>query len=131
MDEYALYTAMEYVIFGSYLVFVFLSVQIWFLWKDMDKKDATFEHLVTDGTFKKSFFYVSALSLFFFMHEFLEGMGMQNIMLYFEMLEMLGFICLVLFAYEWYKILKICPCEKPHSESSDYMYKSIKKSNSD
>lgn len=116
MNEYALYTAMECVIFGSYLVFVFISVQIWFLWKDMAKDGKKLNLSVNDMTFKKSFFYVSAFSLLFVMHEFLEGTGMQNIMLYFEMLEMLGFICLILFAYEWYRLLKRCPCEKPHSE---------------
>ena len=116
MDEYALYRAMEYVIFGSYLVFIFLSVQIWFLWRDMDKDEKTLKLSVNEVIFKKSFFYVSALSLFFFLHEFLEGTGMQNIMLYFELLEMLGFIFLILFAYEWYSVLKRSPRRKPHKE---------------
>ena len=131
MDEYALYTAMEYAIFGSYLIFVFLSVQIWLLWKDMDKGDKSLKLSVNNATFTRSFLYISALSLFFFIHEYLEGTGMRNIMLFFEMFEMLGFFCLILFAYEWYRVLKRSPRENSHSELSDYTYKSIKESNSD
>lgn len=112
MDEYTIYKAMEYVLFGSYLFIIFLLVQIWLLWKDVDKDENVLKLSIDEGMFLKSFIYISAFSLFFFMHEFFEGTGMQNIMLYFEMFETIAFICLILFIYEWYSILKRNPRKK-------------------
>ncbi len=61
----------------------------------------------TDGNFfKKNSSYVFLFSIFFMIHELLEGTTIPNAALYFEFLEMLAFLCLLLFAFEWHSMLK-------------------------
>ncbi len=108
MNEYNIYKYIEFIIFISYLVFIFLSIQIWLLWKDIDKTDLNIRSFVTDFFFKRNFVYVFSFSIFFMIHEFLEAFALPNAMLYFEFFEMLALFSLLLFAYDWYSVLKTC-----------------------
>ncbi len=113
MNEFTLYKFLEFVIFSLYLVFVFLAIQIWFLWKDLDKDELKLNVFINESFFKKNCIYVFSFSVFFMIHEFLEGSGLPNSMIYFEFLEMLGFFCIVLFAYDWYVVLRSSVIKKP------------------
>ncbi len=93
-------------IFTIYLIFLFLSIQIWFLFRDIDKDKLKPEIFVNESFFKKNFAYVFLVSIFFMIHEFLEGTNLPAAQLFFEFFEMLAILCLSLFAYEWYRILK-------------------------
>lgn len=106
MNEYNIYKYIEFIIFSLYLIFIFLSIQIWFLWKDIDKKELEIKTFINESFFKKNCIYVFAFSIFFMIHEFLEGTTLPNATIYFEFFEMLGFISIVLFAYDWYTVLK-------------------------
>ena len=112
MNEYTLYKSIELVIFSLFLLFVFLSVQIWFLWKDIDKNEIEIKTFINESFFKKNCAYVFSFSIFFIIHELLEGTGLPNAMIYFEFFEMLTFASLLLFAYEWYGVLKTCAHKK-------------------
>lgn len=112
MDIFDIYKLMEFLIFSSYLIFIFLSIQIWLMWKDIDKNKLELKTFINESFFKKNCIYVFAFSIFFMIHEILEGAGTPNSILYFEVFEMLGFICIVLFAYDWYNVLKTCASRK-------------------
>ena len=106
MDEYTLYKYMEFFIISIYLIFIYLLVQIWFLWKDIEKNDLFLKTLVKESFFRKNCLYVFLFSSFFTIHEFFEGLDIPNKMVFFEFLEIIAIIILVLFAYNWYITLK-------------------------
>lgn len=116
MDEFTLYKFIEFIIFVLYMVFIFLSIQIWFLWKDLNKDDLKINTFINESFFKKNCIYVFSFTVFFMGHEILEGTGLPNAMIYFELLEMLGSMCIVLFAYDWYSVLRLSVDKKylPH-----------------
>ena len=106
LNLYIIYKIIEYTIFTSYLIFIFLSIQIWFLWKHVDKNKLMLKTFTDGSFFRKNSIYVFLFSIFFMIHEFLEGTTIPNAALYFEFFEMLAFICLSLFAFEWHCMLK-------------------------
>ena len=115
MNEFTLYKYMEFLIFSLYLIFIFLLIQIWFLWKNVEKNDLIIKSLVSESFFKKNFIYVFLFSVFFMAHEFIEGLSIPDTMIYFEFFEMLTIITLVLFAYNWHITLK--SCKKPPTKA--------------
>ncbi len=106
MNEFTTYKIIEFIIFSLYLIFIFLAIQIWFLWKDIDKNELKVNTFINESFFKKNCFYVFSFTVFFIIHELLEGTSIPNAAIYFEFLEMLGFISIVLLTYDWYSILK-------------------------
>ncbi len=111
MDIFNIYKLMEFLIFSSYLILIFLSIQIWFMWKDIDKNELEIKTFINESFFKKNCFYVFSFSIFFMIPEFFEGEGAPN-SIFFEVFEMLGFMSIVLFAYDWYNVLKTCASKK-------------------
>jgi hypothetical protein len=106
MNEYTIYKYMEFFIISTYLIFIYLLVQIWFLWKDIEKNDLFLKSLVQESFFRKNCLYVFLFSSFVIIHEFFEGFEIPNKMVFFEMLEIIAIVILVLFAYNWYITLK-------------------------
>jgi len=100
MIEYV-YTVIEYIIFSLYLIFVFFSIQIWFLWKDIDKNDLKFRHFASESFFKKNSVYVVSFSSFLMIREF-EFVNEK----YSGFFNLLALISIVLFTYSWYSTLK-------------------------
>ncbi len=113
MDEFTLYKFIEFIIFALYLTFIYLAIQIWFLWKDVNKDDLKINAFINESFFKKNCIYVFSFSVFFMGHEIIEGTSMTYAMIYFELLEMLGFICIVLFARDWHSVLRLSVNKKP------------------
>lgn len=113
MDDFTIYKFIEFIIFALYMTFIYLSIQIWFLWKDINKDDLKINAFINESFFKKNCIYVFFFSVFFMGHEILEGTSMPYAMIYFELLEMLGFICIVLFAHDWHSVLKLSINKKP------------------
>lgn len=111
MNEYTIYKYMEFFIFSIYLIFIYLLVQIWFLWKDIEKTDLFLKSLAKESFFRKNCVYLFLFSSFFIMHEFFEGLNfgglkIPNSILFFEFFEMIAIVTLFLFAYNWYIVLK-------------------------
>lgn len=100
MIEY-LHKIIEYIIFSLYLVFIFLSVQIWFTWKDINKNDLKFRPFADESFFRINSIYVFSFCSLLILREvefFKET--------YFIFLTLLAIIIVVLFAHGWYLTLK-------------------------
>lgn len=120
MNEYDIYKYIEFVIFSLYLIFIFLSVHIWLAWRDVDKNDLKINTFVSESFFKKNYAYVFSFSIFFMIHEYIEGTTLPNAMVYFEFFEMLALVSLVLFTYQWYIVLKTCTHKKSLTQELTY-----------
>ncbi len=112
MNEYLVYKYVEFFMFSLYLLFIFLLAQIWFLWKDVEKNDLIFRSIVNESFFKRNCIYIFLFSTFFMGHELLEGWKIPDTMVFFEILDLFAVITLVVFAYNWYIILKSCVPKK-------------------
>ncbi|VVB91299.1 Uncharacterised protein [uncultured archaeon] len=112
MDGFALYKFVEFMIFALYLVFIFLAIQIWLLWKDLNKDDFKLNTFINESFFRKNCIYIFSFTVFFMSHELIEGTRIADAIIYFEMLEMFGIFCLVLFAYDWYIVLRVSAPKK-------------------
>ena len=117
MNEYTIYKGMEFIIFTLYLVMVFLSAQMVFIWVDVDKNKLRSKLFDNLSFLKNNIFIVLSVSVFFMIHEFFEETNLRNSYIYFEFLELLGFISILLFIYNWYSILKTCAHKKPVHET--------------
>jgi hypothetical protein len=112
LNENDYYKYMEFVIFSSYLVFTFLAIQIWCLWKDIDKTNLKMMTFISESFFRKNCIYVFLFSIFFMIRQFSEAITLPNASLFFEFFDMLAFVSIVLFAKQWYFALKTCPNKK-------------------
>lgn len=101
MIEY-IYKIIEYITVTLYLFFIFLSVQIWFLWKDINKDDLKFRFFASESFFKKNSIYVFSFSTFFIIRD-LEFIDEK----YFGFFNVLALLSIVLFTYGWYETLKL------------------------
>lgn len=117
MDEYAAYNYIELLMISLYLVFVFLSVQIYFIWIDVDKKELRSKISDDESILKNSIIIVFFIGVFFIIHEFVEGTNPSYLL--FELFELSGFICVLLFIYNWYLTLKTCAHKK--KPASDFL----------
>lgn len=112
IGQYIITKFIESFIFISYLFFLFLSIQIFFLWKDVDKN--TKELIVTDSFVKRNCLYALFLSLIVIIFSFFQSIIQFDT--YFGMLKMLAPAILVVFSYEWYirlrpRVSKLLPLE--------------------
>jgi hypothetical protein len=67
--EYDIFKYINFILISSYLIFIFVAIQIWLLWKDIDKNEMEIKTFVSGSFFKKKFAYVFAFSIFFMIHE--------------------------------------------------------------
>src|SRR3990170_8420148 len=95
LDEDTLYIYFEPLKFSLYLVFIFLSVQIWFLWKDVDKDGSKIRSFFDESFFIKNCIYVYSFSVYFIIHGFTDGTNIP--VNYLRALEMLTLTSLILF----------------------------------
>lgn len=112
VNEYNIYKYLEVSLFALYLILIFLFVQIWFSWKDIDKKELMLKSIVDESFFKKNCVYIFLFSFLPLVHELFEGTSLPNIIVYLEFFEFLALVCLVLFVYNWYIVLKTCANKK-------------------
>ncbi len=106
--DYYIYA--EPFIISLYLIFIFLSVQIWFVWKDIDRNELNFKVLFTDSFFRKNCIYVYSFSVYFIIHGFFDKTTTS--IEYLELLGVLTLTNLVLFTYDWYSTLRSCTSKK-------------------
>ncbi len=111
IDDYTLYRIIESIIIILILIAVYLGIQITLIMKFPKKKEEDLNY----KTFQKKSF--TRLSIFIFIagafmliHEFLEGLEKEAVdYTTYEFLELIALVGLVLFLYEWLKILKNIP----------------------
>ncbi len=104
------YVYIEPFIAMLYLVFIYLSIQIWLLWKDIDMSELDQKSFINDSFFARSCIYVYCLLMFFFINGFFKGTAVPDI--YFKTFEVLALSGLVLFTYDWYSVLEPCATRK-------------------
>jgi len=97
---------MEFLIFVFSLLFIFLGIQVWFLWRDINKDDFKINTIINDSFFKKNSISIFFFAVFYIAHEIFEGANISNALIYLELMELLGIISIVLFSYFWYLALR-------------------------
>ena len=110
MDEYTVYSYVEFLMISLYLIFLFLSVQICFIWFDVDKRELNSKISANESILKNSVITVFLIGAFLIIHEFVEGTRQSYLL--FELFELFGFICVVNFVYNWHMTLKSCAHKK-------------------
>lgn len=107
IDDYTLYKIIEGLIAILSLVMIYLGVQIALTWKSLKKDGASGEIIAQQGNFFRSSVFIFIAGLFMLIHEFFESLE-KNAPDYttYEMFELIALLGLVLFFYEWNKILK-------------------------
>lgn len=113
MNEDIIYKFINFINNSIYLTFVFITIQISLLWNDVDKSKLKFETSFNNTFFQKNSVYVFSFSLFFIIREFFERIMLQDVIIYFRLFHTLALICLFLFSFEWYRMLKKCASKKP------------------
>ncbi len=110
MDEYSVYKYIEFLMISLYLIFVFLSVQIFFIWIDIDKSELRSKISENESIIRNSVITVFFIGAFLIIHEFVEGT--KKSYLFFEIFELLGFLCVLFFIHKWHLTLKACAPKK-------------------
>ncbi len=116
LDKYIINKFIESFVFVSYLFLIFLSIKIFFLWKNVDKN--TKNLIVTDSFVQKNCLYALFLSLFVIIFCFSENIMQFDT--YFGILKMLAPAILITFSYEWYIRLKPCVSKLLPIELTDF-----------
>ncbi len=93
-----------------YLIFIYLSVQIWFVWKDLDFNGLKISSFFSESFFIRNCIYIYSFSVSIIAHAFLEET--VSSVTYFKFLGVLTLLGLVLFTYDWYSILSVCASKK-------------------
>lgn len=113
-NEYIIYKFIESFKFTLYLFFIYLLIQIFFLWKEIDKELRTL--IVTGSFMRKNCLYIFSFIVFFFFFDISNQIRLFNVL--FGML--LAPVTLVLFSYEWYSKLKPCVCKLLPKELNNF-----------
>lgn len=100
-NEIIIYKIIDSLIYILYLSFVFLSIQILFLWRDIDKELA--RSIITRPFLRKNCLYFS-FGIFFIFSDLSDGIKQFDA--YSGILEALVPFTLVLVSYEWYRKLR-------------------------
>ena len=108
IDDYSLYRIIEALIAIFTLVAVYLGIQIALAWRLLKKEEMSSEELVSQrASFNRSTIFISIAGFFMLVHEFFEGLEkISPDYVTYEFLEMIALLGLVLFFYEWHKIMK-------------------------
>jgi hypothetical protein len=104
LDKISIYKYIEFIIFMLYLIFIFISIQIWMMWKDIDKDE--WKSIVEESFLKKNLILIFSATIFFIIHEFLESSAIPNAQVIFEFSEVLALVSLVGLFHFWYNVLK-------------------------
>jgi hypothetical protein len=106
IDDYTLYRIIQSFIIILSMFTVYLGIQIALTWKFMKIQGNSDGIISQKGSFIRSSIFIIITGFFMLSHEFFEGLGeLEPDSTTYELLELIAFSGLVLFLYEWYKIL--------------------------
>jgi hypothetical protein len=108
IEDYSLYRIIEGLIAIFTLVAVYLGIQIALTWRLLKKDETSSEELVSQrASFNRSTIFIFIAGFFMLVHEFFEGFEKESLdYVSYELLEMIALLGLVLFFYEWHKMMK-------------------------
>lgn len=108
IEDYTLYRIIEGLIAIITLVAVYLGIQIALTWRLLKKEEISSEELVSQkASFNRSTIFILIAGFFMLAHEFFEGLEKESPdYVTYELFEMIALLGLVMFFYEWHKIMK-------------------------
>jgi len=105
IDDYTLYTIIESIIIILILIAVYLGIQTVLIFKFPKKKDV--EAIAQRNSLIRCSIFILIAGIFMVIHEFTEGLDKDAVDdTTYEFLELIALIGLVLFLYDWGRILK-------------------------
>jgi hypothetical protein len=108
IDDYTLFKIIQGIIIILILLSIYLGIQITLTWKFLKKGEVGSDELISNkGSFYRIAIFIFIAGFFMLLHEFLEGLE-ENApdTTSYEFFELMGLLGLVLFMYEWYRILR-------------------------
>ena len=117
MDEYTVYKYIEFLMVSLYLILVFLSIQIFLMWIDVDISQLRSKISANEPILKNSIITVFFIGTLLIINEFIEGTKQPY--LFVELFDLMSFICVVYFVYNWHLTLKACSHKK--KSASDFI----------
>ncbi len=108
IDDYTLFKIIQGIIIILTLISVYLGIQITLTWKFLKKGELSMDELISNkGSFYRNTIFIFIAGFFMILHEFFEGFG-ENAPdnTTYEFFELMAFLGLALFMFEWYRILR-------------------------
>ncbi len=107
ISDYILYRIIQGIIVILSMFTVYLGIQIALTWKFLKKDAVNLNEIISQkGSFIRSSVFIIITGFFMLSHEFFESLeGYSPDATTYELFELVAFSGLVLFLYEWYKIL--------------------------
>ena len=108
IDDYTLFRIIQGIIIIFILISIYLGIQITLTWNFLKKGELGSDELISNkGSFYRNTIFIFFAGFFMLLHEFLEGFGEdQPDATSYEFFELMALLGLVLFMYEWYRILR-------------------------
>ena len=107
IDDYTLYRIIQSIIVMLSMSTVYLGIQIALTWRFLKKDKENSDEIISQkGSFIRSSIFIIITGFFMLSHEFFEGLEeFAPDSTTYELFELIAFSGLVLFLYEWYKLL--------------------------
>lgn len=107
IDDHTLYKIIQAIIIILSLFTVYLGIQIALTWKFLKKDQGNSDEIISQkGSFIRSSIFIIITGFFMLSHEFLEGLEeLAPDSTTYELFELIAFSGLVMFLYEWHKLL--------------------------
>lgn len=107
IDDFTLFKIIQALIIILSLFTVYLGIQIALTWKFLQKEELDTDEIISQkGSFLRSSIFIIITGFFMLSHEFFEGSeDFAPDSTTYELFELIAFSGLVLFLFEWYKIL--------------------------
>jgi hypothetical protein len=107
IDDHTLYKIIQASIIILSLFTVYLGIQIALTWKFLKKDQGNSDEIISQkGSFIRSSIFIIITGFFMLSHEFLEGLQeLAPDSTTYELFELISFSGLVMFLYEWHKLL--------------------------
>lgn len=107
IDDYILYKIIEGIIAILSMIVIYLGIHIALNWKFINKEIPDSDEIISQKqSFYRSTLFIFIAGFFMIIHEFFEGLEKEapDFVTY-ELFELIALSGLVLFLYEWHKIL--------------------------
>lgn len=107
INDYILYKIIEGLIAILSMIVIYLGIQIALNWKFINKEVRNSDEIISqEKIFNRSTVYIFIAGFFMVIHEFFEGLEKDapDFVTY-ELFELIALSGLILFLYEWHKIL--------------------------
>ncbi len=106
IDDFSLFRIIQTIIFILILFAVYLGIQITLIWTFLKKGCSNSDEIISNkGSFLRNTIFIFIAGFFMLLHEFFEGFGENADDTTYEFFELMALFGLVLFMFEWYKIL--------------------------